>query len=131
MMLLSATTVKSFAQLLTLLLIFIFVLGITYFTTRYVANFQKGKMVDSNIKLMDAARLSQNKYIQIVQIGKKYYALVVCKDTVTVIGEVSEDELVVNNDTGVVPQKFADILSNLKKKSVSDETDEDGNNKTE
>lgn len=131
MMLLSATTVKSFAQLLTLLLIFIFVLGITYFTTRYVANFQKGKMVDSNIKLMDAARLSQNKYIQIVQIGKKYYALAVCKDTVTVIGEVSEDELVVNNDTGVVPQKFADILSNLKKKSVSDETDEDGNNKTE
>ena len=74
MILLSATTVKSVAQLLTLLLIFAFVLGITYFTTRYVANYQKGKMIDSNIKLMDAARLSQNKYIQIVQIGKKVTA---------------------------------------------------------
>lgn len=125
MILLSATTVKSVAQLLTLLVIFAFVLGITYFTTRYVANYQRGKMIDSNIKLMDAARLSQNKYIQIVQIGKKYYALAVCKDTVTVIAEVPEEEMIFNQDTGVVPQKFADILSNFKNKSsVIDENDD-------
>lgn len=124
-MLLSVDNVKSISQLLTLLVIFAFVLAITYFTTRFVANYQKGRMEDSNIKLLDAARLSQNKYIQIVQIGKKYYALAISKDTVTVITEVPEEEITIKEDTGVVPQKFADILSNLKNKgSVTDEKDD-------
>lgn len=124
-MLLSVDNVKSISQLLTLLVIFAFVLAITYFTTRFVANYQKGRMEDSNIKLLDAARLSQNKYIQIVQIGKKYYALAISKDTVTVIAEVPEEEITIKEDTGVVPQKFADILSNLKNKgSVTDEKDD-------
>lgn len=124
-MLLSVDNVKSISQLLTLLVIFAFVLAITYFTTRFVANYQKGRMEDSNIKLLDAARVSQNKYIQIVQIGKKYYALAISKDTVTVIAEVPEEEITIKEDTGVVPQKFADILSNLKNKgSVTDEKDD-------
>jgi len=124
-MLLSVDNVKSISQLLTLLVIFAFVLAITYFTTRFVANYQKGRMEDSNIKLLDAARLSQNKYIQIVQIGKKYYALAISKDTVAVIAEVPEEEITIKEDTGVVPQKFADILSNLKNKgSVTDEKDD-------
>lgn len=124
-MLLSVDNVKSISQLLTLLVIFAFVLAITYFTTRFVANYQKGRMEDSNIKLLDAARLSQNKYIQIVQIGKTYYALAISKDTVTVIAEVPEEEITIKEDTGVVPQKFADILSNLKNKgSVTDEKDD-------
>ena len=124
-MLLSVDNVKSISQLLTLLVIFAFVLAITYFTTRFVANYQKGRMEDSNIKLLDAARLSQNKYIQIVQIGKKYYALAISKDTVKVIAEVPEEEITIKEDTGVVPQKFADILSNLKNKgSVTDEKDD-------
>lgn len=125
-MLLAVDNVKSISQLLTLLVIFAFVLAITYFTTKYVANYQKGKMSDSNIKLLEATRLSQNKYIQLVQIGKKYYALAISKDNVTVISEVPEDELKLE-DENEKPHKFADILASFKKDNASEERNETDN----
>ncbi len=129
-MLLAVDNVKSISQLLTLLVIFAFVLAITYFTTRYVANYQKGKMSDSNIKLLEAARLSQNKYIQLVQIGKKYYALAISKDNVTVISEVPEEELKLEADSAM-PHKFADILASFKKESNASEERNETDNKEE
>lgn len=86
-------TVSSVGQFVTVFLIFLFVLAITYFTTRFVGNFQKEKLSGSNIDIVETQRLSQNKYIQIVKIGKRYFALAVCKDTVTVISEIGEDSL--------------------------------------
>ena len=83
-------------------------------------------MSDSNIKLLEATRLSQNKYIQLVQIGKKYYALAISKDNVTVISEVPEDELKLE-DENEKPRKFADILASFKKYNASEERNETDN----
>ena len=38
---------EAFAQLLTLLVVFIFVLALTYFATRWAGNMQKTKMLDA------------------------------------------------------------------------------------
>ena len=60
---------EAFAQLLTLLVIFIFVLALTYFATRWAGSMQKNKMAGSNIQILETMRVTNSKYIQIVKIA--------------------------------------------------------------
>ena len=123
---------NSYAQLLTVLVIFIVVLGATALTTKWIAGYQKQQGISGNIELLDAARLSNNKYIQIVRIGESYYALAVCKDTVTVIGQVPADELVQHTKQETV--RFKDILTAInfaKKEDSSNENPDETKDKNQ
>lgn len=92
-MIASASAASSIGQFVTVFLIFLFVLAITWFATKYMANFQKEKSLGDNITVLETKRISQNKFIEIVKIADRCFALCVCKDTVTVITEISEDSL--------------------------------------
>ena len=83
----------SYAQLITVLLVFVLVLAVTALTTKWIANYQKQQGVNCNIEVMETARISNNKYIQLVRIGKTYMAIAVCKDTVTMLGEIPKEQL--------------------------------------
>ena len=114
-----SSRIEAFAQLLTLLIIFIFVLAVTYYVTRFVGNYQKNKLSGSNINILETMRIANNKYIQIVKIGSRVFAIAVAKDTVSYLCELDEDELIykesssgkmlINNDN------FKEILEKLKK----------------
>lgn len=93
MLLVTTSVIDSAAQLLTVIVLFIVVLIATWLTTRYIAGVQKGKLSGSNFETVDTFRLSQNKYVQIIRIGHRYLAVAVCKDTVTVLCELQEDEI--------------------------------------
>ena len=116
---------NSAVEFITVLLLFILVIGITWATTHWIANYQKIQNVKAgNISLIEAARLSGGKYIQIVRIGDKYVALAVCKDTVTVICELSKDEIKEFSETGDNPGNFKDLFNKFlegTKKTHSDE----------
>lgn len=90
----------SYAQLITVLLIFVAVLGITALTTRWIANNQKQQAASGNIQVIETARISGSKYLQIVRIGETYKVIAVCKDTVTLLGEVPADQLKPNVRSG-------------------------------
>lgn len=81
------------AQFITVTLIFVFVLAITYFTTRWMGSYQKKRMSYGNIKIIESMRLSNNKILEIVKAGDKCVLIAVCKDTVTYLGEVDENTL--------------------------------------
>ena len=114
-----SSRIEAFAQLLTLLIIFIFVLAVTYYVTRFVGNYQKNKLSGSNINILETMRIANNKYIQIVKIGSRVFAIAVAKDTVSYLCELDEDELMykesssgkmlINNDN------FKEILEKFKK----------------
>lgn len=114
-----SSRIEAFAQLLTLLIIFIFVLAVTYYVTRFVGNYQKNKLSGSNINILETMRIANNKYIQIVKIGSRVFAIAVAKDTVSYLCELDEDELIykesssgkmlINNDS------FKEILEKFKK----------------
>lgn len=95
MILLTGTSggLNSFVQFITVLLIFLFVLVITYFVTKWVAKYQKTQSTGNNIEVMETQRISSSKYIQIIRIGEHYYAIAVCKDTVTMLSEIEGDGL--------------------------------------
>ena len=101
-----SSRIEAFAQLITLL-------------TRFVGNYQKNKLSGSNINILETMRIANNKYIQIVKIGSRVFAIAVAKDTVSYLCELDEDELIykesssgkmlINNDN------FKEILEKFKK----------------
>lgn len=107
---------EAFAQLLTLLVVFIFVLALTYFATRWAGNMQKNKMAGSNIQILETMRVTNSKYIQIVKIGSKCFAVAVCKDTMTFLCEVNGDELTYSSESRMInTEGFKTILEKFKK----------------
>ena len=84
-MLISSTSngLDSIVQLLTVLLIFIFVLVLTYYVTKFTAGLQNGKLSSAGVEILMTFKIAPNKYIQVVKIGGKYFSYAVCKDTGT------------------------------------------------
>ena len=110
--------VDSVVQFLTVLIMFLFVLGITYFTTRYIAKVQKVQMSNKNMELVDTLRISNNKFLQIVRVGGRYYCMAVCKDTVTMLGEVQKEELFFYEDNANAGVNFQSILEEFRQKHM-------------
>ena len=121
-MILTAGGYDSFLDLITVLLIFVFVIAITLFTTKYVANYQKVQNAGKNIEVLETYRISQSKYIQIVKIGAKYVAIAVSKDTVTLLTALEETDISIN-DMVNEGKSFKDILSGLKKSNKKNATE--------
>ena len=105
---------SSYLQFITMLLVFIVVLAATYFFTRWMAGFQKEKTSTGNIEVIETARISTTKYIQIVRIGQKYMAIAVGKDEVTNLGEISREDLIFREDKPEDNLNFKDILEKIK-----------------
>ena len=119
-MLLSSTSNRfdSIVQLLTLVLIFIFVLALAYVATRLTAGIQKGRLSGANVEIIETFKIAPTKYIQVVRVGGKYFSYVVCKDTVTLLGELTKDDIseLHKAETGsTVNLNFKEIFDKLKK----------------
>lgn len=129
-MLLSMTTgLESVVQLITVLFIFVFVLAITWISTRYIAGVQKDKYKTGNMELIETLRISNNKYMQIVRVGNKYYCMAVCKDTVTMLGEVRKEDMVFSENNVNVNVDFHKILEKVKQKQLGNKTDTNEENR--
>ena len=96
----------SVIRLITVLLLFFFVLGITYFTSRYIAGYQKKHMGSSNIEVLEAARIMPGTVLEIVRVADKYLVIAIAKDKVTMLTELDPDAIM----HGATPESFGDIL---------------------
>lgn len=117
---LMTSSLESFMQLISVLVIFVFVLIITYATTRWMAGFQKSRSYNKNLKIIETIAVGNNKLISIVAVGKKYIAVSVGKDDVHFLTEIKEDELkdlsfLDEPDKESAKESFANILEKLKK----------------
>lgn len=83
----------SYAQFITVLLVFVIVLGITALTTKWIANYQKQQSANVNIQVIETTRIANNKYVQIIRAGDKFMVIAVCKDTVTMLGEIPKEQI--------------------------------------
>lgn len=113
----------SYVQFITVLLLFVFVLAVTAVVTKWIGGYQKGKSAGMNMELLDALRLSGNKYIQLVRIGRKYLALAVCKDTVTMLSEIPEEELQFSEGSTSGVSSFKDVLSKIQREKILEKED--------
>ncbi len=112
-MLLTSNNGDGYAQLITVLLIFVVVLAVTAFTTKYIANYQKHNSVNMNIEILETIKVSTTKYIQLVRIGDTYVAMAVCKDTVTKLCEIPKEQLKINEPNAGETKTFKEMLSSV------------------
>lgn len=84
---------SGYAQFIAVLVIFVLVLGVTALTTKWISGYQRQQNANSNIEVIETSRLTNNKYLQIIRIGETYMVIAVCKDTVTMLGEIPVEQL--------------------------------------
>lgn len=120
MLLSGVNSMDGYLQFITVLLLFLFVLAITYVATRWIAGYQKGKSAGSNIELIETARIAPNKYLQLVRAGSRYLVIAVGKDEIHMLAELSEDELVLTREPAA-GMDFGSIFEKFKKQSGKDD----------
>lgn len=91
-MILLTSSLDSFLQLAGVLIIFAFVLVVTYLTTKWIGGFQKTQMHGKRVQVIESVRIAGNKYVQIIKTGEVYLVIAVGKDTVTMLAKLTEDE---------------------------------------
>lgn len=119
-----SNTLESVLQLVVVLIMFLFVLGLAYLTARLAGRFQSNVQSRSNVRVIETARIGNNKYLQIVKIGERYFAIAVGKDDVTFLSELKEEELNLDALNSNTKGSFNDILAQLQKKKDENDTDE-------
>lgn len=123
-MIIAATNfMNSVIELITVLAIFLFVLVLTCYVTRWIAGYQKTKTAQGNLAVIEVIRISNNQYVQIVRAGKEQYLVVgVSKDRMMLLATLTREELQElpqNTEAGIsvkAGKGFSEILEELKKK---------------
>ena len=93
MLLSSRGGADSVIQFITVLVIFVLVLFITLYVTKWIAGFQKQQMSGEYMRIIDSMSLAPGQCVQIVQIGDHYLAIAVSKEQVTLLCELAESEI--------------------------------------
>ena len=114
MLLAQTSRIDSAAQFATVLLAFVFVLALTLIGTRLVGNYQKKQSKTGNFEALEGFRLSNNKYLQLVRIGRRYYVLAIGKDEIGVVTEVDREELEFSDENAVSGTGFGKLLISAK-----------------
>ena len=120
MTILLSSSLHSLIQLIGALLIFAFVLGITYLTTRWMGGFQKSRSNNKNLHVIETISVGNNKYISIVEAGTAYLVVSVGKDEVHLLTELTREQLkdfsFEHQGEKETQESFAEILGKLKDK---------------
>ena len=121
-MLILSSAADSFFQLIFVLVIFIGVLALTYYVTKWIAGYQKTQGYNKNLEIIEAIRITNNKYVQIVRAGEdRFFVIAVGKEEVTLLGELTSSELRMLSEeekvAGLPPMDFKSVLDKIKKKS--------------
>lgn len=112
--------IKSVLKLIGLIILCILIIIASYYTTKFVGKKQLGRSAKSNFRSIDIFRISTNKYLQIIEVGERYFCIAVAKDTVTVVGELSKDDIK-NFPPEIQEKSFKETMADiLKKKEASD-----------
>lgn len=112
-MILLSSSLNSFIQLLGALAVFVFVLVITYYTTKWLGGLQKTYSTGKNLKVVESVRIANNKFVQVIRIGNLYLVIAVGKDEVTMLAQLTEDQL------AEAAEKIQDATSQVEKDSFS------------
>lgn len=89
-----------------------------------MGSYQKNKMLGSNIKILETFRLSNNKLLEIIKTGDKCFLIAICKDTVTLLGEVDENTLEFSESSTNL-QTFGSVFSRFKISNKEEANDEE------
>lgn len=89
----SSSWLESIGQLFGVLAIFFIVLLLTFLSTRWIAGYQQSQLHNRNLRVVEVLRLTNNKYIEIIEAGDIYIVVAVSRDHVEKLAELTRDQL--------------------------------------
>ena len=102
--------------MLALVIVFIIVLAATYYFTKWIAKSGMMQSQSKNIKVKETFKIATGKYIQIIQLGTKYYAIGVTKDDITFLAQLEEEQLDFSPDlSGDTKVSFKELFDKFSK----------------
>lgn len=108
-------------QFIVALLMLAVVLVLCYFTTRFIANYQKGVVGKGNIEVLEYKNLGNNKALQIVKVGGECYLLGISKDNITFISKIDENQLSYETqEQKKLSESFGQVLEKIKSRNNKD-----------
>ena len=116
-----SSSIESFVQLIGVLLIFVFVLVITYFTTKWMGNIQRGGLTSNNLRVLETIAIGNGKLICLIETGNVYLVVSVGKDNVHTLAQLTMDDLkdtsfLKDKESGTTSDSFQEILAKVKDK---------------
>ena len=138
--------IGSILKLIGLIILCILIIAASYYTTKFVGKKQMKVKGKSNIRSIEVFRITTNKYLQIVEIGERYFVLAVAKDNITTVCELSKEDITnfppESGEVKSFKECMSDIINRKKKETKevprfdlteredkpvrTDETDTDG-----
>lgn len=109
--------IANILQLAGVLLAFVLILVVTYYATKWFAGSGIAQTRSANIKVVETFRIAQNKYIQIIQLGDRYYSIGVTKDAITFLTALDEEQLDFSEENTPQQMSFKDVLRKVSKLS--------------
>lgn len=117
-------SIQSIIELLGLIIVFVIVLVVCYYTTKFVAGKQLGQKKMGNFEIVETFAISQNKYLQLIRMGNKYVVISVSKDSVRFITELDENEVCrMKKSEAMSGKSFKEVLSGLVKNRAENQED--------
>lgn len=112
-------------QLLATIVLFVVVLALTYFVTKWIAKSGAIQSYSRNIKVIETFKIAPNKYVQIIQLGTKYYSIGITKENITFLTSLEEEQLDLQQMDGTAQnlsfkETMEKMVSMLKKKDHSE-----------
>ena len=116
-----SSSIESFVQLIGVLLIFVFVLVITYFTSKWMGNIQRGRLTSNNLRVLETIAIGNGKLICLIETGNVYLVVSVGKDNVHTLAQLTMDDLkdtsfLRDKESGTTSDSFQEILAKVKDK---------------
>ena len=92
-MILLTSSFQNIMQLIGVVLIFLIVLALTYFTAKWIGGYQQINMKNKNLQILESIKVGTNKFICLIKAGEIYLVVAVGKDEITMLAQLTEEQL--------------------------------------
>ncbi len=92
-LLVNNTSLDNYLEFIGVLLVFVFVVAITYLGSKWMVGYQKMHMKSKNLQLIESIPAGTNKMICLVKAGTEYLVVAVGKDEIHHLATLSEEQL--------------------------------------
>lgn len=84
-----SSTLGMLGQLFFLILIFVFILFLTYYSTKWVSTLKFKTRNSKNIKIIESTSVGVQNTIQLIQVGEQFFLIGVTKENITFLSELT------------------------------------------
>lgn len=112
----TAGTLGSIAQIFGMLVAFAVIVAAAYCVSKYFSKYALKTRENSNIKVVETSRVTTDKYLQIVEVGGRYFLIGITKTNISLISEVDGDKIKANLPVETERFSFKEFLDRAKSK---------------